>query len=151
MPKQTVEIESRVLKPFRRIAAVLGVPLNEVIQRALDDRASAIKLESLDNVIQLYFADCIFRSRKRAEGVARRIEDFAVECSLAGRADSGDSVGERRPIDRRSLDGQNRLFGPTRRKMAFPLGLRRRIRGLEGLANRICFVGESDSFLPRDQ
>ena len=35
--------------------------------------------------------------------------------------------------------------------MAFPLGLRRRIRGLEGLANRICFVGESDSFLPRDQ
>jgi hypothetical protein len=89
MPKQTVEIESRVLKPFRRIAAVLGVPLNEVIQRALDDRASAIELESLDNVIQLYFADCIFRSRKRAEGVARRIEDFAVECSLAGRADSG--------------------------------------------------------------
>ena len=60
-----------------------------MIQKALDDRTSAIELESLDNAMLLYFADCIFPLRKRAEGVASRIEDFTPECSLSGRADLG--------------------------------------------------------------
>jgi hypothetical protein len=89
MAKQTIEIDSRILGPFRQIAAVLGVPVHELIETVLEDRAGEIERDSLSDLILLYFADLSFPSRRRAEAVAERIEAFAIESSLAGRQYSG--------------------------------------------------------------
>lgn len=42
MQNQTIEVHSRTLEPFRAVAAVLGVPVGEVIKEALEDRALQI-------------------------------------------------------------------------------------------------------------
>lgn len=85
MNKQTVEIRTRVLEPFRSIARILGVSLSEVIGNELMLRANNIENNGgLISGIELenYFTDMVFISRKKAEGIGERLEAFAADESL---------------------------------------------------------------------
>jgi hypothetical protein len=50
MPKQTIEIDSRILGPFRQIAGVLGESVHELVEEELERRAREVEEMMLDEI-----------------------------------------------------------------------------------------------------
>jgi hypothetical protein len=77
------------IKSFRKIAAVLGMSARELAEEELARRATEVEEMMLGDLVEEFFADLSFDSRKSAEKMAERLEAFAVDANLEGRPYSG--------------------------------------------------------------
>ncbi len=90
MKKPSPAISPSILKSFRKIAAVLGVSARELVEEELERRATEVDEMAFGELVEQFFADLLFTSRKSAEAMAERLEAFAVDANLEeGRENSG--------------------------------------------------------------
>jgi hypothetical protein len=88
--KPTTPISPSILKSFRKIAAVLGMSAYELVEEELERLATEVDEMAFGELIEHFFADLSFDSRKSAEAMAERLEAFAVDANLEeGRENSG--------------------------------------------------------------
>jgi hypothetical protein len=90
MKKPSPAISPSILKSFRKIAAVLGISARELAEDELERRATEVDEMAFGELVEQFFADLLFDSRKSAEAMAERLEAFAVDANLEeGRENSG--------------------------------------------------------------
>lgn len=90
MKKPPPAISPSILKSFRKIAAVLGISARELVEEELERRATEVDEMAFGELVEQFFADLLFDSRKSAEAMAERLEAFAVDANLdEGRENSG--------------------------------------------------------------
>jgi hypothetical protein len=87
MPKATIKIDRELLRAHRGIARILGISLDECIERELKERVREIDLENggLEVIAEQFVANVAYRSRERAEGISERFEAFAIGAKLEGK------------------------------------------------------------------
>jgi hypothetical protein len=85
--KVTLEVDSDDLQQFQIIAKIRGVPLPKVLEEEICWRAKEIRANNFDEAIIQFFAGMSFASRRQAEAVAQRLEEYAIE--LISEDDSG--------------------------------------------------------------
>jgi hypothetical protein len=138
MRKTRPAISPSILKSFRKIAAVLGVSPRELAEEELERRATEVDEMAFGELVEQFFADLLFDSRKSAEEMAERLEAFAVDANLEeGRENSGAIATSVVQSGRRRLDGQNRLSAPCQWQVGVYItssGQGQRRRGVEGVA-----------------
>src|SRR5258708_24870423 len=83
MPRETLRIDSQILEPWREIAEILGVSLNEYVEEYIRFRSDEIQNGGLP-LIAAEVEHKAYRRPEQAEAIAERFEAFAIEKQLEG-------------------------------------------------------------------
>ena len=83
--KLSLEVDVRLLKPYERVARILGVPVARYIESYLKALLDDLGLDPVQHVANELFYES-YRSRRLAEAAAEKLEAFAIEQKLEGNA-----------------------------------------------------------------
>jgi hypothetical protein len=98
MGKITIKIDSQILEPWLNIAGILGMTLSEYLNGYLRQLGDTMREDGL-GCIGEEISDWPYETRERAQAVADRFEEFAIDAKLAGESDVGTVAAEVVPTD----------------------------------------------------
>lgn len=84
----TVNVRSQLLKPYRQVAKILGVPVASYLETHLQPFLDNLEENSLSYIAE-EFCCRSYPSRKSAEAAAERFEAYAIEEKLKGSPNIG--------------------------------------------------------------
>ena len=97
----TLKIRSQLLKPYRQVAKILGIPVASYLERYLQTLSSDLFGEPLQHIANEFWCTS-YPTRSLAFAAAERFEAYAIEEKLKSNPDVGTiatSVVERSPGD----------------------------------------------------
>src|ERR1700693_1208505 len=81
--KLPIEVDVRLLKPYERVAGILGVPVARYVESYLKALLDDLGLDPVQHVANELFYES-YRSRELAEAAAEKLEAYAIDEKLKG-------------------------------------------------------------------
>src|ERR1700693_4427182 len=79
--KLPIEVDVRLLKPYERVAGILGVPVARYVESYLKALLDDLGLDPVQHVANELFYES-YRSRELAEAAAEKLEAYAISEKL---------------------------------------------------------------------